>query len=146
MVTRLNPYLNFRDNARQAMEFYQSVFGGELNMSTFGEYQADDPAEKDKIMHAQLEAPNGLFLMGADTPKTMDYTPGGSISVSLSGEDEAELRGYWEKLSQGGTVVEPLAQAPWGDSFGMCVDKFGVMWLVNISGTQGGAPGDSSQG
>ncbi|HYI33423.1 MAG TPA: VOC family protein [Glaciibacter sp.] len=147
MVTRLNPYLNFRDNARQAMEFYQSVFGGELNMSTFAEYQmADDPAEQDKIMHAQLESPSGLFLMGADTPNTMDYTPGGSISVSLSGEDEAELTGYWGKLSDGGTVVEPLAQAPWGDSFGMCVDKFGVMWLVNISGTQGGAPGDSSQG
>jgi PhnB protein len=147
MVTRLNPYLNFRDNARQAMEFYQSVFGGELNVSTFAEYQmADDPAEQDKIMHAQLEAPNGLFLMGADTPNTMDYTPGGNISVSLSGEDHAELTGYWEKLSDGGTVLEPLAQAPWGDSFGMCVDKFGVMWLVNISGAQEGAPGGSSQG
>ena len=147
MVTRLNPYLNFRDNARQAMEFYQSVFGGELNMSTFAEYQmAEDPAEQDKIMHAQLEAPNGLFLMGADTPNSMDYTPGGNISVSLSGEDQPELTGYWEKLSDGGTVVEPLAQAPWGDSFGMCVDKFGVMWLVNISGSQEGASGDSSQG
>lgn len=147
MVTRLNPYLNFRDNARQAMEFYQSVFGGELNMSTFGEYQmAEDPAEQDKIMHAQLEAPNGLFLMGADTPNSMDYTPGGNISVSLSGEDHAELSGYWEKLSDGGTVIEPLALAPWGDSFGMCVDRFGVMWLVNIAGAQEGASGDSSQG
>jgi PhnB protein len=146
MVTRLNPYLSFRDNARQAMEFYQSVFGGELSMSTFAEYQmADDPAEQDKIMHAQLESPSGLFLMGADTPGSMDYTPGGSISVSLSGEDEAELTGYWEKLSDGGTVVEPLAQAPWGDSFGMCVDKYGVMWLVNIAGAQQGAQGDSSQ-
>ncbi len=147
MVTRLNPYLGFRDNARQAMEFYQSVFGGELNMSTFAEYQmADDPAEQEKIMHAQLESPNGLFLMGADTPNSMDYTPGGSISVSLSGEDEAELTGYWEKLSDGGNVIEPLAQAPWGDSFGMCVDKYGVMWLVNIAGAQQGAQSDSGQG
>jgi PhnB protein len=145
MVTRLNPYLGFRDNARQAMEFYQSVFGGELNMSTFAEYQmAEDPAEQDKIMHAQLESPSGLFLMGADTPNSVDYTPGGSISVSLSGEDHAELTGYWEKLSDGGTVLEPLAQAPWGDSFGMCVDKFGVMWLVNISGAQEGAADGSS--
>lgn len=147
MVTRLNPYLSFRDNARQAMEFYTSVFGGELTMSTFGEYQmAEDPAEQDKIMHAQLEAPNGLFLMGADTPNSMEYTPGGNISVSLSGEDEAELTGYWEKLSDGGTVLEPLAQAPWGDSFGMCVDKFGVMWLVNIAGAHEGASGDAGQG
>jgi len=146
MATRLNPYLGFRDNARDAMEFYQSVFGGELTMSTFAEYEmAEDPSERDKIMHAQLESPNGLFLMGADTPNAMDYTPGGSISVSLSGEDEAELTGYWEKLSGDGTVIEPLAKAPWGDSFGMCVDRFGVMWMVNISGQQGES-GDSGQG
>jgi len=146
MATRLNPYLSFRDNARDAMEFYQSVFGGELTMSTFAEFEmADDPAERDKIMHSQLESPNGLLLMGADTPNSMDYTPGGSISVSLSGEDEAELTGYWEKLSGDGTVIEPLAKAPWGDSFGMCVDKFGVMWMVNISGQQG-ETGDSGQG
>jgi PhnB protein len=137
MVTRLNPYLGFRDNAREAMEFYQSVFGGELTVSTFGDFQAsDDPAEKDKVMHSQLEAPNGLVLMGADTPSSMDYTGGGDlVSVSLSGEDVEELTGYWEKLSDGGTVQEPLSAAPWGDSFGMCDDKFGVHWLVNISGS-----------
>ena len=135
MPTHLNPYLSFRDNAREAMEFYHSVFGGELNVSTFGEFGAsDDPAEKDKVMHAQLESPNGLILMGADTPASMDYTEGSSISVSLSGEDEAELTGYYEKLSAGGTVVEPLSKAPWGDSFGMFADRFGVNWLVNIAG------------
>jgi len=135
MPTHLNPYLSFRDNAREAMEFYHSVFGGELNVSTFGEFGAsDDPAEKDKVMHAQLESPNGLILMGADTPASMDYTEGSSISVSLSGEDEAELTGYYEKLSAGGTIVEPLSQAPWGDSFGMFADRFGVNWLVNIAG------------
>lgn len=137
MVTRLNPYLGFRDNARQAMEFYHTVFGGELTLSTFAElHGSEDPTEQDKIMHAQLESESGLTLMGADTPNTMDYTPGTNYSVSLSGEDEDgdELRGYWEKLSDGGTIVEPLAQAPWGASFGMCVDKFGVMWLVNIAG------------
>lgn len=135
MVTRLNPYLGFRDNARQAMEFYRSVFGGELTMSTFAElHGSDDPAEQDKIMHAQLESENGLVLMGADTPNSMDYTPGNNYSVSLSGDNDPELRGYWEKLVDGGTVVEPMAKAPWGDSFGMCNDKFGVLWLVNISG------------
>jgi PhnB protein len=134
MNTLLNPYLGFRDNARQAMDFYQSVFGGELVRSTFEEYQAsEDPAEKDKIMHSTLTTENGLVLMAADTPNTMDYTSGTNISVSLSGDDDAELRGYWEKLSEGGTVGMPLEQAPWGDSFGMCTDKFGVSWLVNIS-------------
>ena len=137
MVTRLNPYLSFRDNAREAMEFYQSVFGGELTVSTFGEFQAsEDPAEKDKVMHSQLEATNGLVLMGADTPNSMDYNAGGDqVSVSLSGEDNDELTDYWEKLSAGGTVQQPLTAAPWGDSFGMCDDKYGVHWLVNISGS-----------
>ena len=134
MSIRLNPYLGFRDNAREAMEFYHSVFGGELTTGTFAEYQAsEDPAEADKIMHSMLETGNGLVLMAADTPNSMEYTPGTSHSVSLSGDDEAELRGYWDKLSEGGTVVMPLEQAPWGDFFGMCVDPFGVNWLVNIS-------------
>ncbi len=137
MAIRLNPYLNFRDTARQAMEFYQSVFGGELTTSTFGEFGAsDDPAEKDKIMHAQLEAGAAITLMAADTPNSMDYQRGTNFSVSLSGDDDAELRGYWDKLSAGGTVTMPLEQAPWGDTFGMCVDKFGTSWLVNIAGQQ----------
>ena len=136
MTTRLNPYLSFRDNAREAMDFYHSVFGGELTRSTFGEYHAsEDPAEQDKIMHSMLVTDGGLALMAADTPNAMDNTPGTNFSVSLSGEDEAELRGYWEKLSAGGTVTVPLEKAPWGDSFGMCVDKFGINWMVNIAGS-----------
>lgn len=135
MSTLLNPYLGFRDSAREAMTYYQSVFGGELNMSTFADYQAsEDPAEQDKIMHAELKTDNGLVLMGADTPNQMDYTAGNNFSVSLSGDDETELRGYWDKLADGGTVAEPLTKAPWGDTFGMCTDKFGVSWLVNIAG------------
>lgn len=135
MSTRINAYLNFRDNAREAMDFYHSVFGGELTRSTFGEYHAsEDPAEQDKIMHSQLETDGGQVLMAADTPNSMEYTPGG-YSISLSGEDEAELRGYWDKLAEGGSVTMPLEKAPWGDTFGMCVDKFGVSWLVNINGS-----------
>lgn len=137
MPTRLNPYLGFRDTARQAMEFYRSVFGGELTVSTFGDFHAsDDPAEQDKVMHSQLETPGGLVLMAADTPNRMPYTPGDTFSVSLSGgaDADAELRGYWEKLVDGGTVLEPLAVAPWGDAFGMVKDRFGTTWLVNIAG------------
>lgn len=136
MATKLNPYLNFRDSAREAMEFYRSVFGGDLTMSTFAEFQASqDPSEQDKIMHAQLVSPGGLTLMASDSPNAMEYTPGNNYSVSLSGDDEAELRGYWDKLSDGGTVVMPLDRAPWGDAFGMCIDRFGVSWLVNIAGS-----------
>ncbi|MFF1829370.1 VOC family protein [Paenarthrobacter sp. NPDC058040] len=139
MTSRLNPYISFRDNARDAITFYESVFGGELNISTFGDYQASqDPAEADKVMHGMLVSPNGLTLMAADTPNGMEYNPGNNISVSLSGEasDDAELRGYWDKLVEGGTVTMPLESAPWGDVFGMCVDKFGIAWLVNIAGEQ----------
>ncbi|HYO39456.1 MAG TPA: VOC family protein [Nocardioidaceae bacterium] len=140
MTTQLNPYLGFRDNAREAMGFYQSVFGGELTTSTFAEFQAsEDPAEQDKIMHSMLVTDRGLVLMGADTPSGMDLADRSSISISLSGdtEDEDELTGYWSKLSDGGTVVAPLEKAPWGDTFGMCVDRFGTLWMVNIAGAQG---------
>lgn len=135
MTTRLNPYLSFRDNASEAMDFYQNVFGGELTRSTFGEFQMGDDAEKDKVMHAQLVTTGDLVLMGADTPDSMEYNPAGNGTISLSGDDDAELRGYWTKLVDGGTQTQPLEKAPWGDSFGMCVDKFGVNWLVNISGS-----------
>ena len=141
MTSKLNPYISFRDNAREAMEFYKSVFGGELNVSTFEDFQAsEDPAEKDKVMHSQLETTAGYTLMAADTPSSMEYTPGTNHSVSISGEDadEAELRGYFDKLADGGNVTMPLAAAPWGDSFGMVVDRFGVNWLVNIAGARQG--------
>jgi PhnB protein len=86
-------------------------------------------------MHGMLTSEKGLVLMGADTPNSMDYSPGSSISVSLSGDDEAELRGYYDKLSgDGGSVTVPMEKAPWGDIFGMCTDKFGIAWLVNVSG------------
>jgi PhnB protein len=139
MTSRLNPYLAFRDTARDAMDFYHSVFGGELTRNTFAEFHAsDDPAEQDKIMHSMLVTESGLVLMAADTPNGMDYTPGTSHSISLSGEqaDEAELRGYWDKLSAGANVTAPLEKAPWGDTFGMCTDKYGVTWMVNIAGSR----------
>lgn len=135
MATTLNPYLSFRDTAREAMTHYHSVFGGELTMSTYGEFHAsDDPAETDKIMHAQLLGDNGLTLMGSDTPNSMAFEAGTSFSVSLSGEDDEQLRRFWNELSAGGTIAMPLEQAPWGDSFGQFTDRFGVNWLVNISG------------
>ena len=142
MPTVLNPYISFRDNARDAMNFYQSVFGGELTLSTFADFQAsEDPSEAEKIMHGMLTTTQGLVLMGADTPNSMEYHPGSSISISLSGDDEVVLRGYYEKLSgDGGAVTVPMEKAPWGDVFGMCTDRFGVAWLVNVNAAQATAP------
>lgn len=135
MQSRLNPYLAFKDNARPAMEFYKTVFGGKLTMTTFKEFNASqDPAEDNKIMHAMLEAGNGITFMAADTPNGMAYRPGTNISMALNGDNEAELSAYYEKLSAGGKVREPLAKAPWGDTFGMLTDRFGIEWMVNIAG------------
>lgn len=134
MSVLLNPYLSFRDNARDAMTFYQGVFGGDLELNTFGDaHVSDDPSEANKIMHGMLTAANGMVLMGSDTPNGMDYSEGSSIAISLSGDDEAVLRGYWDKLSDGGSVTLPLETAPWGATFGMLTDPFGVPWMVNIA-------------
>ena len=135
MQTKLNPYLSFKSNAREAMEFYKTVFGGKLTISTFKEYHASqDPSEDTKVMHSVLEADNGITFMASDTPNRMEYKAGTNYSMSLSGDNEAELKGYFEKLLAGGNVTMPLEKAPWGDTFGMLTDKFGVAWLVNIAG------------
>jgi PhnB protein len=136
MQSNLNAYLTFRDNAREAMEFYHSIFGGKLVMQTFKDgHISPDPSEDDKIMHAMLTADNGIVFMASDTSSSMDgeYCVGTHMSMSLHGDNEAELAGYYEKLLKGGTVQMPLEEAPWGDRFGMLTDKFGIAWMVNIS-------------
>jgi PhnB protein len=135
MKTILNPYLSFKDNTREAMEFYRTVFGGKLQLNTFKELNASqDPSEDNLIMHSVLEADNGITFMASDTPNRMEYRSGTNMSMSLSGDNEAELKAYFEQLSVGGMVAMPLEKAIWGDSFGMFTDKFGVQWLVNITG------------
>jgi len=136
MASRLNPYISFAGDARQAMQFYEAVFGGTLVLNTFGEFGAQGTDDAEKIMHGMLETDNGFTLMGADTPPGMTHNPGDNISVSLSGDDSAELHGYWDKLSEGGTVTVPLEKQMWGDEFGACVDRFGIAWMVNIGQPQ----------
>jgi PhnB protein len=137
MQSKLNPYISFNGNAREAMEFYRSVFGGELTVSTFEEYHvSEEPGEKDKIMHAQLVSENGIIFMAADSPGYEQYVPGANISMSLSGDHHDELASYFEKLAEGGTIAVPLEQAPWVDTFGMLTDRFGINWMVNISPAQ----------
>lgn len=135
MQSRLNPYLSFQNTCRDAMEFYRSVFGGTLTTSTFKELgMTGDPTTESLIMHSLLEGENGITFMASDTPAGMPYNPGASVSMALSGDNDAELTGYYEKLSAGGTVKMPLAPAPWGDKFGALTDKFGIEWMVNIAG------------
>ena len=133
MSSRLNPYISFNGNARAALEFYEDVFGGTLALNTFGELGAADGPGADKIMHGMLETASGFTLMGSDTPPGMEYSPGNNMTVSVSGDDADELRGYWDKLSASGVVTVPLERQVWGDDFGMCVDQFGVPWMLNIT-------------
>lgn len=135
MASILNPYLNFRGQAREAMEFYRSALGGELNLNTFSAFgmPVENAAEAEWVMHGQLTTPAGFTLMGSDVPTGMPFSAGSNGSVSLSGDNDGELTGYWNALVVGGTITAPLEVAPWGDKFGMLTDRFGVNWLVNIA-------------
>lgn len=129
----LNPYLHFRDTAREAMEFYQSVFGGELEIETFGESEIDHhPDDADLVLHAVLETPDGMVLMASDTPQGVPYDGAGGHSISISGDEEEDLTEWWEALSEGGTIVLPLSEPDWGGLFGMLTDRFGVKWMISI--------------
>ncbi len=134
MATRLNPYLNLPGTARQAVEFYSGVFGGESSVMTFGDAGAAGAPNADQVMHAQLESPSGYTLMLADMPPGTEHQPGNDMAISLSGDDADELRRYWDQLSEDGAVQVPLEPQMWGDVFGMCTDRFGVSWMVNIAG------------
>ncbi|MGM1030166.1 MAG: VOC family protein [Actinomycetota bacterium] len=144
MATLLNPYLAFGRDAREAMNFYHGVFGGDLVVSTFGESgMAEGPEDADLVMHAQLTTADGHTVMGADTPSSMPQ-PTGTQQLSLSGDDAAALTRYWEGLRDGAKILEPLVEAPWGDTFGMLIDRWGVLWMVNIAGEGSGATAAST--
>lgn len=140
-IVKLNSYISFKDNAAEAMDFYKSVFGGKIYSDTFASFASDEmpvaEADKDKIMHAYLQGDDGVELMAADTPTSMEYQEGSRITLTLNGDDEVKLRGYWDKLSEGGIITMPLEKAPWGDIFGMLTDKYGVCWMIDIGPVQG---------
>jgi PhnB protein len=131
--SRLNPYIAVAGTAREAMEFYQSIFGGTLVVNTFGDFGTPEPELADKIMHAQLETDLGYTIMASDTAPGMAVTPGSTITISLSGDDSDALRGYFEKLSEGGTVTMALEKQMWGDEFGQLTDRYGIAWMANIT-------------
>lgn len=136
MTVLLNPQLGFTDNAAEAMSFYQAVFGGELQILRFVDTFPDiEDSEKNKVMHSRLTTERGMVLMGADTPNGMTFTPRAGAPIAPTGDEEDVLRGYWNALTAEGTIVADLVKAPWGDYFGMCVDKYGVEWMLDIGTT-----------
>ena len=131
MAIKTNPYLFFRGNCREAMEFYKDIFGGELTIMTNGESGVpEDIAPKDYIMHASLSG--GLIeLMASDTSGASEKAA--KVTISLSGDDEEKLKEVFQKLSADITPQFPLKKESWGDIFGSLQDKYGVDWMVNIS-------------
>ncbi|WP_150460117.1 VOC family protein [Nesterenkonia ebinurensis] len=132
MGSQLNPYIMYNGNARQAMEFYREVFGGELEMGTAADFGSPDLVAADKIMHAMLETPQGYVLNAWDAPEGMPYQEGNNVAIYIGGSD-TELRTYFEKLSAGGTVTMPLETQAWGDEAGSLIDQFGINWMFNIT-------------
>lgn len=131
------PYLSYRDSAREVMDYYASVFGGEVSRSTMAEFgMGESEEEKARIMHSQLVLDGKTLLMAADTPDSMEVAPS-TTTLSLFGgpAEDAALRGWWAALAEGGTVGMPLEVAPWGDSFGQLTDRYGTPWFFNIATT-----------
>lgn len=126
----------FNGNARQAMEFYRQVFGGELELGTIADFGSPDAPNADKVMHSRLDTPAGYTLMAWDFPEDRPdqppYRPGNNVAVFISGDDSG-LRDHFQKLSEGGTVTLPLERQVWGDVAGSLVDRFGITWMINIS-------------
>lgn len=135
MGSRLNPYIAFDGNARQAMEFYHQVLGGKLELGTFGDFGSPEPPDPSRIMHATLTTADGFTVMAWDVPERVPFNPGTNVALYLGGDD-AGLRDYFEKLSAGGTVVMPLRKQVWGDEAGTLVDRFGITWMFNITRRQ----------
>lgn len=139
MSSGVNPCIVFNGNARQALEFYREVFGGELEVGTVADFGSPESPNADKVMHARLETHAGYTLMGWDFPDDRPghppYHPGNNVAVFVGGDDD-ELRGYFEKLSVGGTVTLPLEKQVWGDEAGSLVDQFGISWMFNITAQQ----------
>jgi PhnB protein len=136
MASQLNPYITFDGNAREAMEFYHSIFGGDLRINTFGEFGNSDPAIADKVMHAMITSPKGYMLMASDGAPGTSPNVGTNISISLSGDPGEGLEDVWDKLADGGTVHMPLEKQMWGDVFGQLTDKYGIQWMVDVVADQ----------
>ncbi|MCF4122630.1 VOC family protein [Antribacter sp. KLBMP9083] len=134
MSINTTPHLNFRGDARAALEFYQSVFGGQLVTVTYADaHSVTEPAEAEQVMWGQVASQEGFRVMAYDVPSHTAYEPGViPVFVSIRSTDAAEIAGYWERLVEGSTVVVPLAEAAWAPLYGMVEDRFGVTWVLDV--------------
>ncbi|GEL98966.1 VOC family protein [Cellulomonas terrae] len=135
MTITTTTHLNFRGDARAALELYRSVFGGELALVTYEDaHAAQDPAEAAQIMWGQVQGDNGFHVMAYDVPGRLPHEPGvNPVFVSVRGTDADELTAYWTGLSEGATVVQDLAPAGWSPLYGMLRDRFGVVWVLDVA-------------
>jgi len=134
MAVTTTTHLNFRGDAHAALEFYQTVFGGQLAIVTYKDAgNVQEESEADHVMWGQVRAENGFHVMAYDVPSGMAHDRGeNSFFVSVRGETVEEVTGYWEKLSDGATVVIPMGPAGWAPAYGMLRDRFGVVWVLDV--------------
>ncbi|GAB3152789.1 VOC family protein [Micromonospora sonneratiae] len=134
MAINVTPHLNFRGNAREALEFYQTVFGGELVIASYADMGNTDPATADHVTWGQVAADNGFRIMAYDVYPNLPWDRGQNpFFVSVRGTDPEELQGYWERLADGATVRQPIGPSPWAPLYGQLTDRFGVTWVLDIA-------------
>lgn len=140
MAMNVMPYISFESNAREALAFYQTIFGGTVTITTFGEY--DDslgPDAANLVMHGELDADANLIFFASDTPAGMPFNPGTRVALAIFGNEEFTMAKHYNALlDQGGTAQMPLEKAVWGDSYGSVTDRYGIEWMFNISGLNHG--------
>ncbi|ATE53585.1 MULTISPECIES: VOC family protein [Actinosynnema] len=135
MTVNVTPHLNFRGDARAALEFYREVFGGHLVAVTYADaHAAETPEQADQVMWGQVTSPEGFAVMAYDVPPSREWDAGAApFFVSVRGDDEAELTTRWKALSEGAQVLAPLAPSAWAPLYGMLKDRFGVTWVLDIA-------------
>ncbi|KIG15090.1 putative DNA binding 3-demethylubiquinone-9 3-methyltransferase protein [Enhygromyxa salina] len=134
MSVQSTTHLNFRGDARDALTFYQSVFGGELTLVTYADaHAAREPSEANQVMWGQVAAENGFSVMAYDVPSSLPFSQGeNAFFVSVRGDSEAEIQAYWNKLSEGASVIQAIGPSGWAKIYGMLKDRFGVVWVLDV--------------
>ncbi|GAB3647733.1 VOC family protein [Glycomyces tarimensis] len=149
MSLKTTTHLNFRGDARAALEFYQSVFGGRVTIATYGDFgMPKELPGAENVVFGQVETEEGFRVMAYDIPGQAGgsaadagstYRENGTtvtdqpFFVSVRGETLDEVQGYWAALSAGASVIEPLAVSAWSPGFGMLTDSFGVTWILDVA-------------
>ena len=139
MTIRTVTHVNFRRQAREALAFYRSVFGGEIALVTHAQaYGTTDPDEADLVSWGQVVSDAGFAVMAHDVPAQRAWSAGEApYFVSVRGEDTDEISGYWNRLSEGANIIQPLAQSGWARLYGMLEDRFGVTWVLDVPAYSG---------